>query len=337
MGKADVNVNIWLSEKKRFANLFNGVIYGGRQVILPEDLEEVNSVSSVSVKNRNGKTKNMKKYRDIIMKWRNQATLVLLANESQDKVHYAMPHKVMLYDGMDYETQIRNNWKNLTDRRKQDKKTGQPLEHLTAGEYLSRFRKTDRLTPIISLVFYYGSEPWDGPVDLYDMFQLEGTEEEKAVLEKYLPNYKINLVDAERLTNVEEFSEDLQVILAMLRYRNSREELTDYINQNKEFFQHVDYETSQAMKAFLNMKDVPGKVGQKEDEVDMCKAIQEMYDDGVRDGIKQGIQKGVEQGREELLKELIQSKLQKKKTSEQIAEELEESVEVIEKIIKVMQ
>ena len=45
MGKADVNVNIWLSEKKRFANLFNGVIYGGRQVILPEDLVEVNSFS----------------------------------------------------------------------------------------------------------------------------------------------------------------------------------------------------------------------------------------------------------------------------------------------------
>ena len=122
MGKADVNVNIWLSEKKRFANLFNGVIYGGRQVILPEDLEEVNPVSSVSVKNRTGKTKNMKKYRDIIMKWRNQATFVLLANESQDMVHYAMPHKVMLYDGMDYETQIRNNWKNFNDRRKQNKK-----------------------------------------------------------------------------------------------------------------------------------------------------------------------------------------------------------------------
>ena len=56
------------------------------------------------------------------MKWRNQATLVLLANESQDKIHYAMPHKVMLYDGMDYETQIRNNWKNFNDRRKQNKK-----------------------------------------------------------------------------------------------------------------------------------------------------------------------------------------------------------------------
>ena len=27
MGKADVNVNIWLNEKKRFADLFNGVLY----------------------------------------------------------------------------------------------------------------------------------------------------------------------------------------------------------------------------------------------------------------------------------------------------------------------
>ena len=318
MGKADVNVNIWLSEKKRFANLFNGVIYGGRQVILPEDLEEVNPVSSVSVKNRTGKTKNMKKYRDIIMKWRNQATLVLLANESQDKVHYAMPHKVMLYDGMDYETQIRNNWKNFNDRRKQNKKAGQSLEHLTA---------------IISLVFYYGSEPWDGPVDLYDMFRLEGTKEEKEILEKYLPNYKINLVDAERLEDVEKFSDDLQVILTMLKYRKDKDGLRNYVNENKKFFQKVDHETSQAMKAFLNMKHIPGETENKEEAINMCEAIQEMYDDGVRDGMQQGIQ----QGRDDLLKEKVKRKLQKQKSLEQIADELEEDVRVIRKIIKEVQ
>ena len=203
------------------------------------------------------------------------------------------------------------------------------MEHLTAGEYLSRFRKKDRLIPIISLVFYYGSEPWDGPVDLYDMFQLEGTKEEKEILEKYLPNYKINLVDAERVEDVEKFSDDLQVILTMLRYRDSKEELTDYINENKKFFQNVDYETSQAMKAFLNMKQIPGEAEHKEEMIDMCKAIQEMYDDGVKDGIQKG--------KIELLKEQIQRKLKKEKTPTQIAEELEESVEVIEKIIKEMQ
>ena len=38
-------------------------------------------------------------------------------------------------------TQIRNNWERFTEVRRQAKKTGQPLEHLTAGEYLSRFSK----------------------------------------------------------------------------------------------------------------------------------------------------------------------------------------------------
>ena len=115
------------------------------------------------------------------------------------------------------------------------------------------------------------------------------------------------------------------MILTMLRYRDSKEELTDYINENKKFFQNVDYETSQAMKAFLNMKQIPGEAEHKEEMIDMCKAIQEMYNDGVR------------QGRDELLKELIRRKLQKKKTPDQIAEELEESVEFIGKIIKEMQ
>ena len=83
------------------------------------------------------------------------------------------------------------------------------------------------------------------------------------------------------------------MILTMLRYRGSKEELTDYINENKKFFQNVDYETSQAMKAFLNMKQIPGEAEHKEEMIDMCKAIQEMYDDGVKDGIQKGIERGI--------------------------------------------
>ena len=79
------------------------------------------------------------------------------------------------------------------------------------------------------------------------------------------------------------------MILTMLRYRDSKEELTDYINENKKFFQNVDYETSQAMKAFLNMKQIPGEAEHKEEMIDMCKAIREMYDDGMKDGIQKGI------------------------------------------------
>ena len=89
----------------------------------------------------------------------------------------------------------------------------------------------------------------------------------------------------------------------------------------------------QAMKAFLNMKHIPGETENKEEAINMCEAIQEMYDDGVRDGMQQGIQ----QGRDDLLKEKVKRKLQKQKSLEQIADELEEDVRVIRKIIKVVQ
>ena len=48
------------------------------------------------------------------------------------------------------------------------------------------------------------------------------------------------------------------------------------------------------------MKQIPGEAEHKKEMIDMCKAIQEMYDDGVKDGIQQG--------KIELLKEQIQRK-----------------------------
>lgn len=199
------------------------MIYKGKQVIQPEDLEEISPVTSVSLKNRSGKTRNMKKYRDIIMQWKNHATLVLLANESQDKVHYAMPQKVMIYDGMDYEEQIRNQWKHRMEHQKQARRIGAPIEHLTAAERIN--------------------------------------------------NHEIKC-----------FTEDLQVILTMLKYRHAKKELNGYINDHKQYFQNVDYETSQAIKVFLNMKSIPGETSERKETINMCEALQEMYDDALKDG-----------------------------------------------------
>ena len=91
------------------------------------------------------------------------------------------------------------------------------------------------------------------------------------------------------MEDVEKFSDDLQVILTMLRYRDSKEELKHYIDENKKFFQNVDYETSQAMKAFLNMKQIPGETEQKEEkEMNAVEALDELqrkarHDDKLRE------------------------------------------------------
>ena len=55
--------------------------------------------------------------------------------------------------------------------------------------------------------------------------------------------------------------------------------------------------------------------------VDMCKALEDIYEDGKAEGLK-------------VLKEIISRKLQKGKSLETIAEELEESVETIGQLAK---
>ena len=41
MGKKNVAVNNWLSDNERFADLFNGSIFEGKQIIRPEELENM--------------------------------------------------------------------------------------------------------------------------------------------------------------------------------------------------------------------------------------------------------------------------------------------------------
>ena len=158
------------------------------------------------------------------------------------------------------------------------------------------------------------------------MFRLEGNEEEKVVLEKYLPNYKINLVDAERMNEqeIKYFSEDLQVILTMLKYRHEKNELKEYINKQKRYFQNVDYETSQVIKVFLNMKSIPGETDERKANVNMCEALEEMYNDAIKEGI--------EAGTKMILIEQVMKKVKKGLSAEEISDIFEEDTEIIKKI-----
>ena len=42
----------------------------------------------------------------------------------------------------------------------------------TKHEFLSKFQKTDRLHPIVTICIYYGEDEWDGPRSLIDMLDI---------------------------------------------------------------------------------------------------------------------------------------------------------------------
>jgi len=79
---------------------------------------------------------------------------------------------------------------------------------------------------------------------------------------------------------------------------------------------------------FLQSESIVKKMtsgGEKGDEMDMCKALEDLYNDGV--------EQGIELGERQKLKELVGKKLTKGYSVDEIAEMLEESVEIIREFV----
>lgn len=112
------------------------------------------------------------------------------------------------------------------------------------------------------------------------------------------------------------FQSDLQVIFGMLQYKEQKKSLCDYVNAHQEYFKSVDTETYHAIGELLHstMKfENMLKTSVEKEKVNMCGALEELYNDGVNDGIEQGMNAFVEACKElEISKETICQKLQDK-------------------------
>lgn len=312
MGKGNAAVKQWMSNRVRYADLFNGTVFQGKQMIMPEDLEPAETEADILVSDKGGKTKEVRRHRDIVMRWKKGIELVLLACENQEKIHYAMPVRNMLYDGLTYTEQIRC----IHEIHKKDDK-----KNITGDEFLSRFQKTDKLYPVITVVLYYGEKEWDGSVDLYGLFHEETMFRENKILQQYIPNYRINLIEPGNMDNVDMFRTDLQEVFGMLRYRSNKTELVKYVKDKEEYFQNVDAETYYVIREFLHSEKVLKTItNNREERVDLCKALQDLYDEG----IEQGFEKGKESEKISIAKKFL-----KILDPETVAENVELPLEVV--------
>ena len=185
---------------------------------------------------------------------------------------------------------------------------------------------------MITLVFYYDVKKWDGAVELYDMFRLDASLKKEILIKDYLPNYKINLLDAGNVEDVSRFRTDLQQVFGMLKYRGEKEKLQRYMQENRDYFGQVDVETYQALEVFLRsenkLKEIidPGE----EERIDMCKALDDIYADGVKDGERAGKEAGREEGRAFIISRMLKNGLE----MTEIKKYTEASDQEIEKVKK---
>lgn len=173
-------------------------------------------------------------------------------------------------------------------------------------------------------MFYFGSEKlWDGAENLHDMFKIPLNEKIKDILNKYVSNYHINLLDVSNIDDINIFKSDLQIILGMLKYRNNTDELISYTREHWSYFENVDNETCYAMETLLNSNKAFRTVLNKnksEGCVNMCKALEDLY---LRGEIKGEAKTKISQ---------VCRKIMKNKPVDIIADELEEDISVIKPI-----
>ena len=223
-----------------------------------------------------------------------QAVYVLLGVENQSEVHYAMPVKDMVYDALEYASQIDGT---ARKHRREGTKG-------TVGEYLSGFYKDDILIPVVTLVIYFGADEWDGPRRLHEMFEV--TDEK---LLSMVPDYKINLIVPAEMNDedFEHFTTDLREVLLFLKYLRDKKKLQEIIENNPGFHE-METKTVMMLKEVTN---VNLNVDERKEKQNMRTAIDDIREEAELLGEARGETKGQ--------KSLIDRALRNGKSEQEIA------------------
>ncbi len=180
--KPDTVLKNYWSDNGRFADLFNAVLFSGEQRICPGELEDADTEQSTILENREY-AQSIQAARDVINIQKVSGALgaqfVMYGLENQERIHYAMPMRVMGVDYAAYKKQYDANAGKYRDSR-----------GMNEDEYLSKMKRADRLIPVITIVVYYGEKPWDGATSLCGMLDIPQW------LEHAVSDYRMNLVEA---------------------------------------------------------------------------------------------------------------------------------------------
>jgi len=263
--KKDILERKYFRDNKRFASIFNYVLHDGKPVIEEDKLVELdtNLISTNPILTNRERDV----FKKAVIKTDGKQSYLLLGIENQTRVDKNMVFRNMLYDALSYiqQTQnIENNNKN--------------------GKI-----KVNRINPVITLVIYYSHKKWNGKRDLYSMLEIKDEN-----LKKYISNYKLNLIEPYSMTeeDLSKLDRDLRILLGMIKNSGDVEKLEKYV-LNNEIFKHVGIDTAVLLNEIINA----GLKIEEGDEINMCKAIEDLKAQGRAEGRAEGRNEGIAEGR----------------------------------------
>ena len=277
MAEADVYTKNYISQNAIFADVFNFFVFGGNQVIKPDVLRdeniEENAVVFGSVDIKDAQI--VQKFRDVFksaaIKNDGHTFYVMLGVENQSSIHNAMPVRNAIYDFLQYGKQV--------NKIAASHKT-EGFKGMSGADFLSGFTTKDKLTPVITLVVYFGCQKWDAPLSLHQMMDLD------VRLSAFVQDYKINLIEPAALSDedLHKFATDFRQVMEFLKYSNDKRRMTELLSEGSPY---ANISTSAAL-VLNSCAGIGIKINQKEEKTNMCKAILEIKQEVREEGREEG-------------------------------------------------
>lgn len=266
MGQQDLYQSDFYEDKSRFVDVFNGILFNGREIMKSEELENADSVM-VSFQGQNA---GKKVICDKIRKWKGKYVSIMVL-ENQSYVDYRMVLRVMESEVIGYDTQRKEAYSlQRKSKRKFDK-----------HEYLSRMKKGQKFIPIITLVIYVGRDKlWDGEKSLYGMLEMDED------IKPFVNDFKLNLFDYHDYESFDMFKTENRFLFEMLSCGKNKKKMQSILKNNVAYSK-LDKLTVKTISGILKLKidlDKIVKTDKDGKEVyDMCKAFDDYKEEGRRE------------------------------------------------------
>lgn len=160
------------------------------------------------------------------------------------------------------------------------------------GALYRRQLGTDETYPIVSLLLYWGTTPWNQPVSIKEYFRKIDIDESTW---KYITNEKLHVYAMARLPKQirNRFQSDMRIVVDYLAEKNDYKPTTKKIAHPEALLLMLGALTND--KRYMKMMKALTKE-EKEGEITMCELLDKYENRGIQKGLQQGRQQGIQQG-----------------------------------------
>ncbi len=267
MGAKDITEKILADFNDVFADIINGVLFDGKQVVSEHALENVKDRSQYKFNN-----KIHEQERDLAKRWiPYKICFALYGLEHETGAEPYMPMRIIGYDGAAYRGQLTK-------------------------------RERDRPNfPVITIVLYFGTKHWDQPRTLYECMNIQEN------LKPFVSDYKINVVEVAFLDDkLDNFHSDFRIIAEYFVNKRRNMEYTpsaQEIQHVDEFLKLLQALTGD--DRYFDVLNLLQKEAKKEG-VNMCEILDKVENRGIAIGEIRGEIRGEKRGREKMADEINQ-------------------------------